>query len=448
MKPSKYNEVQSIMDTLLYRTIYSKNLVKPSIAFTHSRTNTLCGTIYTIYLNNSDKELKDYLYMHECGHIIFSHVRNMDMRADRFLNSKLQASYSRIAKFFNNNTTDFEIFKNMLFNIVMDFEVNSRLFTQSEWDFMNERVSILTNNPGSKGMWPGDYGFPSGLTWNEYLNLILMNPEDFFTQIRKLIKNRVNKFKMENPSHITQSEYEEHLEEMKNKKLDDSEMEELKKLSQDHENATFEVPNGLMEGRTTGSYKPVHIDFKICSSYDEMLNQIIKELKINDNSFVTRDILYNSNRRKFNTNIIIPKELHKTVSIPARKLYLLFDVSGSVDAKMIFDFISTFSKIKNHFRNVQIITWNTQLVREWNINDQIQNLYGGGTNIAYGIKYVNRKYNLKNKDVLFVISDFQDNLNAWEKELTPIKANKYAINWNFRKKCMNPGFKKVFIKEN
>lgn len=66
----------------------------------------------------------------------------------------------------------------------MDFEVNSRLFSSGEWEFMNRRLEDFFDKKNVRGMWPQDYGYPPGLSWNEYLTMIILDPEKFMKQFK------------------------------------------------------------------------------------------------------------------------------------------------------------------------------------------------------------------------------------------------------------------------
>jgi len=470
MTPAKYDEVQATMDTLLYQVVYMKDLTEPSIAYTNARLNSTCGTIYKIFVNNSDKEFAKFLYLHECGHIIFAHAKNMNARMDAFLLSKISVAYSRLAKYFTSYDKYLEVFRNMLFNVVMDFEVNSRLFSKEEWDFMNERLEPFTGCKGAKGLWPEDYGFAPGLTWNEYLNLILMNPESFFEQIRELIDENISmkegneadsvngkngqgkeKQKSENGEgfngHLSAEEYEKIKQKYKDshgnaKQFDEDELKELEKMAAEHNDASYGVPTGNMDGLSRKKNRPVTIDFDEYFSMDELLRKISRLIQVECKKNSRRDLMYNRNRRKYDSNVLIPRyvtdERHRKGN-----LVVLLDVSGSVDSKMVYDFVSTFREVQQNFKDTKFISWNTRLVAEWDISEPIPTQYGGGTFMAGGIQFISEKYRLKKTDTLFVISDFCDILESWEPELNKFICNKYAINWNREKPYLNPGFQKI-----
>ena len=441
MFPKKYDEVKRIMSTLVCNTTYSTAIFKPSIAYTYCRTNELCGDIFKIFVNNSDKELTPYLYLHECGHIIFAHAKNMDMRGDKLLKAKISAAYKKVEKLFPDEKSFYKTFSNLIFNIVMDFEVNSRLFDESERNFMQERVSQLLNK-SSKGFWPEEYGFECGRTWNEYLNLILLDPEEFFTRFR-FIKHLAEKKDSGFDGHLSQNEYDDFKKEAQEEKLTQDELDEIEKEANNHNESTFSIPTGTA-GRSELDALAVTIHFKTYNSQDDLLSSIKKLLQLETKRIIKRDIMYNENRRKINSGVILPKTLNGIVHTTA-KLYMLIDVSGSVDAKAVYNFIATFKKVAAEFKETRVITWATFLVDDWNIKDPIPNRYGGGTKISEGIKYIGETYKPGAKDALFVISDFDDNMNDWHNELKKISCRKFAVNWQHEKglKTTNPGFAEI-----
>ncbi len=441
MFPGKYDEVQKIMNSLVCNTTYSTAIYKPSIAYTYCRTNELCGDIFKIFVNNSDKELTPYLYLHECGHIIFAHAKNMDMRTDKLLKAKISAAYKKIENLFPDEKSFYKTFSNLVFNIVMDFEVNSRLFDESEWNFMQEKVSQLLNKK-SKGFWPEDYGFECGRTWNEYLNLILLDPEEFFTRFR-FIKHLAEQKASEFDGHMSQKEYDDFKKEAWDKKLLQDELDEVEKEAGDHNESTFSIPTGI-SGRTENDALAVTINFKTYDSQDNLLTSIKKLLQIKTKGNTKRDIMYNENRRKINSGVIVPKTFRGIVHTTA-KLYMLIDVSGSVDAKAVYNFIATFKKVSAEFKETRVITWTTRLLDDWNIKDQIPNRYGGGTKISGGIRYIRETYTPGAKDAIFIISDFDDNMDEWHNELQKINCRKFAVNWQNKegRKTTNPGFEKI-----
>jgi len=432
MIPQKYDEMCSVMETLLNQTIYSRDIYDPSIAYTCSRTNDLCGTIYRIYVNNTDTELARFLYLHECGHILFGHVKNMELRMDRFLLSKLSIAYSKISRYFPKYEEYLEVFRTVVFNIVMDFEVNSRIFSEPEWDFMNERVGNLLGQNGMKGMWPEDYGYPSGLTWNEYLTLILLNPEKFMKQFKEQLDDMTRESEVGIEKEPTERD-----------KLSDKALSKLHEYEGQHSKGKFDLKEIQTNGRSTYSREN---NFGAAEKYTDM-NELFKTIAKVLEHEVPRpnrnDILYNYNRKKYSTEILIPKRVNSDVIQP-RKLFILLDVSDSINPSLVNGLIKVFKEYSDRYSNTVFAAWDTALVNEWKAGEEIKFQGGGGTKLAPGIAYLNSRYKLNSNDVLFVMSDFLDNLNDWKKELAKVRANKYAINWNSYYASSNPGFKKVF----
>ena len=447
--PRKLQEVQKKMDILAYSVTYAPDIYEPSIAYTNARTNTLAGDIYRIYVNDSDKELASYLYLHECGHIIFAHSRNMNQRMNSYLQAKLEAAYKKVAHLFPVQKKFFATFTQLLFNCVMDFEVNSRLFDRDEWDYMQEKTRLFLEDPKSSGMWPEDFDLPCGLTWNEYLNLILQTPEEFLTKYRFFISDAKYRCRQADAANnipsLTQKEFEDYKKEYAEKKISKAELEKIAEEARDHNNARFCVPIGG-EGQTKEHANPVNIDFIKYNSQKELLREIKALLHLRNTRKEKRDLLYNTNRRKLNSNVIVPKTLTEE-RLRAPKLYLLMDVSGSVQGDLVNDFISTFKEVSSFYSSTRFITWNTCLVADWKITDPDPHKYGGGTRLAGGIKYIRNKYKPGSHDILFVISDFYDNMSEWKKELQQCCCKSYAVNWragyNGERHIENPGFRKI-----
>lgn len=423
MIPAKYEEISGKMDNLLNITKYAEDIYYPSIAYTSTRTNNDSNTVYRIYVNNKDEVLSRFLYVHECGHIIFGHVKNMDLRMDQFLFSKIAVAYSKVAHYFPKYDEYLKVFRTAVFNIVMDFEVNSRLFTSEEWEFMNQRLEEFLEQKGSRGMWPQDYGYPPGLSWNEYLTLILLNPENFMKQFKIFLDN------------VCKDDGE-----VDDGPLSTEALRKLRKIEREHYEASFDFDNNNFYGKT-GKAK-----YQAAEEYTDMkdlFKSVKKELEFNIPRLNHSDVLYNYNRRKHNSDVIIPKQITSNV-IQAARLFILVDVSSSVPKELINGLINIFKECSSVYRKTVFVTWNTEFVDEWKISENIKLKTGGGTEIAPGISYVNERYSPNKKDVFLLLSDFCDCLEDWEKELLQVNAKKIAVNWNSIYSPNNPGFNKVF----
>lgn len=432
MQPAKYKEVCEKMSTLLNQTVYSEYIYKPSIAYTNARTNGLCGTIYRVYVNNKDTELAQYLYLHECGHILYGHAKNMELRMDRFLLAKMAMAYKRISYYFPNYEEYLKVFQKAVFNIVMDFEVNSRMFSNEEWEFMNEKMEQFFGHKGVRGMWPEDYGYPKELTWNEYLTLILMDPQKFMEQLKDFLEE------------MCRQEGVEGEEENKvNDKLSEKQLQKLREIERQHGNGKFSDNRRERKGGQSRFISPKTQAYEAFTDMTELFERISSVLMCRVPRLAHNDIIYNYNRRKYDTNVLIPKRVNAHVT-QASRLFILLDVSGSINWSLVNGLITVFKNVSDMYGRTVFVTWNTKLVGEWNIKEEIKVRAGGGTDIAPGIAYINEKYKPKTNDVFFVMSDFWDSMNAWSRELKKIKARKYGVNWNSWYKTENPGFMKIF----
>ncbi len=445
MIPAKYEEVKVQMDSLLYTVEYDSELFSPYIAYTiQTKKNTL-GKINRLYINNRDPELTPFLFMHEAGHILFAHTRCLKSRFDAFLLEKLKAAFNQVKILFDDDLGHFTgCFTDTLFNVVMDFEVNSRLFSEEEWEFMQAHTRTLLQNDTIGGQWPLDYGFPLGKTWNEYLNMVLLNIKDFINYFR--IESKIKQMRRDEgfDGVISESTYQKIKKEFKGKKFSLTELHDFERLSHAH-SSEYAIPHGSMSGCTRGAFlEPTKVCFINYTNMKDLLGKVKKLLIVKGRAPLLRNQLYNTNRRRYSTNVIIPKTVkYNTTKRP--NLYLLFDISGSVDAKMVHDFFLTFQTIKQEFTYTKIVFWADHFNGECTLEDKIPDYYGGGTDIASGITYINKKYELRKKDVFFVISDFCDNLEDWAVALKKMECKLYAIDWNSKKPKINPGFEKILM---
>jgi|GEM_PF-6131277 len=454
MKPHLYDDVQEQMDSMLYTVNYDPDLVDPSIAFTTCQSKSLVGgQVCHLYINSTDPELAEYLFMHECGHILYGHTRSMDIRLDKYLLLKIKASFERVKQYFNNDFERyFACFTNFLFNIVMDFEVNSRLFSTEEWNFMQERTQRLLKDPDTRGQWPEDYGFPAGRTWNEYLNMILLDIEKFIVRFRVL--ELLNSMRMYRPGNgdgtdgfngrLSEYEYERIKNQCRSCRMLGKELKSIRQIADEHGKGRFAMPTGSMDGFSReGGFLQTKIVYTSYHGMPDLLEKVKKLLRVKKPDPCLRNQLYNINRRKYSTSVIIPKNV-KYHADGKPDLYLLFDVSGSVDSTMVHDFISTFQTVRQQFKHTQIVFWSTKYEGECTLDDKIPDLYGGGTDIAEGITYMAEHYKLRARDVLFVISDFCDSMADWQKALKNVECKRYAIDWSPEEyRSTNPGFEKI-----
>lgn len=477
MKPARYDEVEKLMNRIPHTVTYDKELFNPSIAFCLRRPS-LCGDIYRMYINNENQDLADRLWMHECGHIIYSHVKNEDIK-DKIIIDSIRSKYEENRDRFPNDSTFFDYVRSFCFNIAQDFEVNSKLFDKAEFTEMNELASDLQEQE-CKGMWPEDYNFPVGLNWRAYLQLMLDNFDKFLDDLENQMSQQGDgqegdskgnsgsngskessdgqsneegdgtgdgaesdsdskkNGKSKNKSNLGKSRFGDK-EEIggagEGKKLSDKTIEKIKEMVDAESNEAGKI-EAATECDKRSQYG--HCEEEITSQTPMTLAQLEKYLLKNvfTETMVNEkyNVLYNSNRRKYSRDgrgVIIPRMTRSFEKVPD-DFYVILDVSGSVSNDFISNVADLFTKCSKKFGKAsRLILWDTHLVKDYSLyKDEIKPYGGGGTQMAGALKYVHEKYLTKKPRArVFLISDFEDNLRLWRDVIKEFSLNVYGIRW-------------------
>ena len=523
--------VDDFLKDLLVETKFVKGLPHP--ACTTFTNNGVCGDIYRIFIDKKfeqvGQEILDGLYMHEAGHIIFGHMKNAQTK-NSIQKMKVRAAYPKVAKRFDSREQFEKYFDKMLFNIVEDFEVNSKLFEPDDYHGLD---AVITQN---RGFFPSDYDFPLGKDYNVYLNLILADPDAFFQKMKEKMQNQQggdgesqeddtpnpfqndedmqngkgngsgkgsgkqqdnsngggsgggndesddksqdgsqsraggnsepqkneeksqngsgNGDKKDNKSSSESGEGQSNPDQgktstQKNKssgkgkgkkpladnwKFSKEEVESLKREAEAHDENLIKQIIQSIEGvslqRARGndnSYEKLNEILEV-KSFESLEKYITKELMKNTKT-IKRDMLYNYNRNKIGTSVLIPAVRHETLTKKAT-IYAIVDTSGSVDSNLVKGFTGSFRKISKKLGyGSRIIYCHTFVEADYGPKDDIRPYRGGGTRIANGIQYVRDKYTPKSQDVVYVISDFEDSMDEWNMVLDTMHCKKKGILW-------------------
>ena len=199
------------------------------------------------------------------------------------------------------------------------------------------------------------------------------------------------------------------------------------RVKQGDKDEAGESGNKASEGK---QYKTKDEDINIES--DDDLKAFIKGIHTRKTKIVRKvDVMYNYNRRKTGSSVIIPKisSSYKKKDEKAT-LYILYDVSGSVDPVLTEKIVKSIKEICNELKTgSRVIFWNESLVNDIDIKD-IGNVYcGGGTYMASGVVYIEQKYHPKSNDYVLIVSDFEDNIPLIGKFMNKIVAKKAALLW-------------------
>lgn len=194
MEPTRKDEILGELSNFLYTIVDNDSY--DNVCFTYRTSNKLAGQHYKIALNQKlPEELKTFLLCHEAGHILCRHVAARTTLDYEFTEKKIRAVYKRLEPLFDGQDIDqmYDIFEDYIFNMLNDWEVNTKYFTPEEIEYWDSLYPEECCSGGSvHHMLPQEVGYPPGLTANEYLLLILQNPEQWFKnmQIQQAMQNQ------------------------------------------------------------------------------------------------------------------------------------------------------------------------------------------------------------------------------------------------------------------
>jgi len=394
---------------------------------------------------DNEKSAYNYLKLHEYGHILFNHCTGIRFHKQQFA-TILSRNFSRVEKFFTKNAIkiyDKEKLVDFLYhkfaNIAQDMEINSKLF-QNEWliaahtirrsqlliyvDKKEQRPLIVKeinaklNNKKSTMEFchPSVHKWPEEMDWLVYMQYILNNIEKFLEMEQQ--SGQGGEGQSQDSGLISEKEIE----------AQSAAQGEQKKI-EEKQGAVDENGNpvsGKQRGDSDG--QQVH-KLELCNSLKDFEKIIEKHCKVKLNRKMISDVFYYSNRNR-NTGsggVLNPRRTYRETYVPS-SIHIIVDVSGSVPVATVNRIVSTLIEV-NAFdkKRSRLIQWDTSLKGDDSLMNKTFQLRGfGGTNIARGIEYVS-KYVKKKTDKVFIISDFEDDLNAWTRAAKKIKCEKIAI---------------------
>lgn len=425
-EPELYKDVEDYINSLNVEVKSfdeSESEKYPAPAFIIRRFNNCVP--YKVFYKNDDFE--KYYLLHEYGHIYFAHINN-EVLKETLIKSRLKYILPKDV-----SEEDFmRVFSMHIDNVTKDMEVNSKLFSDEEFE-------AFEKGTGHEYILPQRYGFPKGLEADTYLNLILMDLNKFMDddKNRQQRKNDGNKDDQSNKSNGSENS-KGSSDSMSTEDYIDSIKKELEETSSVNENFESRVKQGNKdEAGESGNkaskgkqYKTKDEDVNIES--DDDLKDFIKGIHTRKTKITRKvDVMYNYNRRKTGSSVIIPKisSSYKKEDEKAT-LYILYDVSGSVDPVLTEKIVKSIKEICNELKTgSRVIFWNESLVNDIDIKD-IGNIYcGGGTYMASGVAYIEQQYHPKNNDYVLIVSDFEDNIPLIGKFMNKIVAKKAALLW-------------------
>lgn len=209
MKFQKEDELKEYAKGLLYQII--PNGSWSNVCYTYRISNKLAGSVYKIALNDKlPEELKDHLFCIELAHIRRQHYAAKQTLDFRFSAPKIKAVYNKLKPLFDDPVSDidnmYDIFEDYVFKMLRDWEVFTNDFTEEEVRYLDTLYPdecIIDGQPVIH-LLPQDVGYPPGLTANEYLILILQNPEQWFTNQMSAMQQAMDDLKQRKQNNGTQ----------------------------------------------------------------------------------------------------------------------------------------------------------------------------------------------------------------------------------------------------
>lgn len=512
---SYYEDALNYMNNLVWIDIFPNIRKNNPMAFA-TRSNGSTGA-YEVFVNpNVGEESETPLKLHEFGHVLFNHLSLQDKQREIQTN-KVLTYWPKISKYIdlsdaiekaNGNAGKvqreyaYKMAEAML-NIVMDMEVNSKLFTEEEWEnmkyltniaYLNVSVSEKTNisyeelevldkhldehkkdlkeNPIAKPIWPADYKFPLKLTYGEYLDLMLKdeNLENTMQQIQQMMQQMKGqgqsqgqgqgdgdgdgqgKMSAEDIDNL-RNQFSDTNEEKSQEEIKEADAQDKAEAGDSGDDSSENGSSGNGNGEDgdedggfvsgggqrggdgwspTGASQDDPTKYIEGSKNPEVRDFITKKVFSQQILNSKSNTMYYYNRKKHG-NLVITKYTKEDIWRPGN-IYMVVDCSGSIDSKAISDFISTTKEIsKKCGPKSRIIWWDTRLEGDYRLTENEGPHGCGGTDIAGGIAYVRDKYELQKNDKLFIISDFEDGLYQWNRELEKVKCDCFAICWTHQR---------------
>lgn len=465
--------------------------------------------IYKLFhsITKSEK-LNEIIETHEYGHIYLGHLNGIHEDLDKNLIEIIHNRKSELINIVNSNCNiDYadkildkvisdKGFNHLLHNMAMDMEVNSVVLDSSDVESFYHEINGLVNNeinnPSNNNMEindvmsliskmkmkivsPLDFEFEEGLTYPDYLVLLILNLDKVVNLTSNLSSQNQNssgesdqdsqgdgnsksiKGMTSNSSNVPKTEEEF------NKMIDS--MNEDPKKDEDHssesrsemdsfksDKSSKEIEDEISKGNSHSSELR---EYKVNNDpLDLALNEIVFNLK---NKVIKRDfskdLTYKSNRRILgkSSNVLNPTYKLRITKSYKPSIAFYIDVSGSMRRDLIDRIIT---QIKSGIKKIDpslvynIITWDTELCQFYkNITckSPIPRISsGGGTSLSR--TFVHFRENFDKTSIMVLISDFEDSLGSWrDQEETMGKYSMYGLKYGrYMDKEIKNGYFKNF----
>jgi hypothetical protein len=440
---------------------------------------------YTVYVKDGvSPEAFEMLDLHEKGHIFYNHMTAVEVHKSHFT-KVIESKWSKIRKYFEDTTLKsykkdklIDFLYHRFSNIAQDMEINSKLFDDwnafSDTIYQNELLTYVREAESyfNKGLdkiddktykrftekfdyvrnaielkvegtilgeppkpdklgnvtdklvqycHPDNEGWPRGLDWMVYMQFILNDPAEW---CKKVAQGAGSGRPPKNPN----GSGEDHG--ISSDDVAGDEEAEIEKSAQSDEikdgefqDDDFDFDKGKGKGHDGGVVGYV----TECTKFEDFLKILRDKCLQKKARRLHTNVLYNTNRNK-QSGVIIPKRHYTEKWVPG-SITILLDVSGSVPTDLVTKIVKSIVNTSGIFdpHNSHLVQWDTDLCSDTLLSDnKIDVTRGGGTEMADGMKYC-MKYQRKQLDKFFCISDCEDTLEDWIKASKKMPGYKCVI---------------------
>jgi hypothetical protein len=307
------------------------------------------------------------------------------------------------------------------------------------------RQNIKTRLEGEEGdfqfCYPGNKGWPCKLDWMTYMILLVKDLDDTMQQVMKNIKAALGTGQGGNQP-MSQDVLDAYAAKMDGDEDAEGAAKDGDADSGDGDDDLDEdvTPSGRSHGgRGQGKeHGSIQVDFESCNNFEDFTKFLRKNCMGKKNRKWNSNPLYNSNRSKFAGNVVVPRR-HLIEKYVNQGAAFLIDISGSVSTDLVERAINSIIDTNSgiDLKESRIIFCDTRVQSDEQMSKRTKKVYcGGGTELANGFKHIREKgYCKKSTDLLFYISDFQDNLDQVLNEAEKIKCTCFAIGYGYDKKA-------------
>jgi hypothetical protein len=419
LKKCLNNDIEHIFERYKINVSYVQDRSGPSPENPYSFSYRAMRGEYCVYLWSEIKNpLRAILDTQEKGHILYNHFVRPDSckkQFDEFFKKNMPIIFFRLPEQKNLNqymgmysTYIYERFIGM----AQAMEVNSKLFG-GEWPsvlaVINGAIPDYYVKKSNYASYPKP-GWPLALDWMSYMVLLCRDMKNSLDSIGSGEGNTIRTGDI--LSYNSEKKHE-------------------KKIKENYDLEAPDYDEHIRRGRTTHvSSAAASHSVRECNELKELVMVLRERAFVEMRKRLNTDMLYNINRNKFQTDVLIPRRSRQIDKMPA-SLCILLDVSGSVPVALLQRVVKTIMRAEGVFdrRKSRLVYWSDSLRGDIPLSEIHHVIAGGSTVMADGIEYC-KKYTDDNSS-FFIISDFQDDIGDWIRAAKDIKGRKTAIAYDY-----------------